>query len=210
MPKYSKTKYLKGACQHCDGHLEFLAEHIGMMVPCPHCGKETELELLPPPDEPTVPRRALVWSGIAILILVFGLGAALIALKRAQNWAQSQRLPTSVPAAVEPPRMEQKQAPTPSGTNSPAEQGFDASAVTVEKTRGSSLIYAVGTIKNTSDQQRFGVKVELELLDAGGRKLGGASDYRQVLEPGAQWQFKALVVDAKTVSAKISSIQEDK
>jgi len=106
--------------------------------------------------------------------------------------------------------MEQKEVPTPFGTNSLAEQGFDASAVTVEKTPGSSLIYAVGTIKNTTEHQRFGIKVELELLDSAGRKLGGASDYRQVLEPGAQWQFKALVVDAKTVSAKISSIQEDK
>jgi hypothetical protein len=210
MPKHSKTKYLKGVCQHCDGHLEFLAEHIGMMVPCPHCGKETELELLPPPEEPTVPRRALVWTGIAILILVVGLGAALIALKRAQNWAQSQRLPASVPAAVEAPPVEQKEAPTSSGTNSLAQQGYDVSAVAVEKTPGTSLIYAVGTIKNTTDHQRFGVKVELELLDAAGGKLGGASDYRQVLEPGAQWQFKALVVDAKTASAKISSIHEDK
>jgi len=210
MPKHSKTKYLKGVCQHCDGHLEFLAEHIGMMVPCPHCGKETELELLPPPEEPTVPHRALVWTGIAILILVFGLGAALIALKRAQNWAQSQRLPASTPLPVEAPRMEQKEVPTPSGTSSAAEQGFDVSVVTVEKTPGTSLIYAVGTIKNTTDHQRFGVKVELELLDAAGRKLGGASDYRQLLEPGAQWRFKALVVDAKTVSAKISSIHEDK
>src|SRR5437764_5048245 len=86
MPKMNKTKFLKGACEHCGGHLEFLAEHIGMVIDCPHCGKETELALLPPPEEPTVPRRALVWTAIAVVVLGLGLGGAMLALKRAQNW----------------------------------------------------------------------------------------------------------------------------
>lgn len=71
------------------------------------------------------------------------------------------------------------------------------------------MVYAAGTVKNSSNRKRFGVKVELALLDRAGQKLGTATDYRQVLEPGGQWRFKALVVDSKAVSAKLESIKED-
>jgi hypothetical protein len=81
--------------------------------------------------------------------------------------------------------------------------------VTIEKTPGSSLVYAVGTVKNPEVRQRFGVRVELDLLDARGEKVGTAKDYQQVLEPGAEWHFKALVVESKAASAKVAAIKED-
>jgi hypothetical protein len=203
----NRTKYLKGACQHCEGHLEFLADHVGMAVSCPHCGQETELMLLAPPEQPTVTSRALVWTGIAVIVLGLGLCAALYALKRAQTWAERQKQQTvAAPAAVGEPTASQ---PSEVPTNSPATDGLSASNITIEKTPGSSLVYAVGTLKNASDRQRFGVKVEIDLCNEAGQKVGTASDYRQVLAPGAQWDFKALVVDSKAVSAKISSIHED-
>ena len=201
MPKMSKTKYLKGACQHCQGHLEFPAELIGTVVPCPHCQQDTELLLLVATEEPTVPRRALIWTGIAVVILGLGLAGALAALKRAQRWAEQQKPQiATTPAAA---------APTPVGTNTLAQDELSASNITLEKTPGSSLVYATGTLKNPSNRQRFGVKVELELSDASGRKIGTATDYRQVLEPGAEWQFKALVVDSKAKTVKVASIKED-
>jgi hypothetical protein len=204
----NRTKYLKGACLHCEGHLEFPAEHIGTMVPCPHCGQDTELTLLAPSEQPTVTRRALLWTCIALIVLGLGFGAALVALKRAQRWAerQKQQGASAVPvplveAVTNPPGQE---AP-----NSSASEALAGSSVSLEKTHGSSLIYAVGTVKNPSNRQRFGVKVEVDLFNEAGQKTGTASDYRQVLAPGAQWDFKALVVDSKAVSAKISSIRED-
>ncbi len=202
----TRSKYLKGECQLCRGHLEFAVENIGMVVPCPHCGQETELRLAQPPEEATVPRRALVWTGIAVVILGLGLAGALVALKRAQKWAQRQNRPVGTIAMVDP---DTNSPPSPDETNSPAGDGLSASAVTLEKAPGTSLIYAVGTVKNTLNRQRFGLKVELDLSDAAGQKIGTASDYRQVLEPGSQWQFKALVVDSKTVSAKLTSVRED-
>ena len=203
----NRTKYLKGACQHCGGHLEFLADHIGMVVSCPHCGQETELMLLAPPEQPTLTRRALVWTGIAVIVLGLWLCAALFALKRAQTWAERKKQQTmAAPAPVGEPIASQ---PSEILTNSPATDGLSASNITIEKTPGSSLVYAVGTVKNVSDRQRFGVKVEIDLRNAAGQQVGTASDYRQVLAPGAQWDFKALVVDSKAVSAKISSIRED-
>jgi hypothetical protein len=205
----SKTKYLKGACLLCGGHLEFLADHIGMTVTCPHCQQETELQLLPVPEPPAVTRRALVWTALAVVILGLGLAAALVALNRAQRWAERQKhqaaaLPSSLsvesPTASPPGALE---------TNSASSNELSASSVTLEKTAGSSLVYAVGTLRNSSSRQRFGIKVELELADATGQKVGTASDYRSLLEPGAQWQFKALVVQPKAASAKVSSIYED-
>ena len=216
----SKTKYLKGECQHCAGHLEFLAEHIGMVVPCPHCQQETELLLPAPPEEPTVPRRALIWTGIAVVVLALGFVGALMALKRAERWAQRQKQQQSTgvgnidtPAANPAPvaaATTSEETNALQGQNAPGAQDLATSSVTIQKTPGSALRYAVGTLRNLSNRQRFGVKVEVELLDTNGQKVGTATDYRQVLEPSAEWQFKALVVESKTVSARISGIQEDK
>lgn len=202
----SKTKYLKGACQHCGGHLEYQADHIGMVVPCPHCQQETELSLLQPPDEPALPLRTLVWTGIAVVILGLGLVVAVVALKRAQHWAATRRYQAvairNAPVPAEP-------EPDTAGTNSPGQIDLSASPVTLETTPGSSLVYAVGTVQNPSSRQRFGVKVELDLLDASGEKIGTATDYRQLLDPNAQWKFKALVLTPKAASARVSSIRED-
>jgi hypothetical protein len=152
-----------------------------------------------------LPRRAIVWTIIAILILGGGLVASLIALKRAERWAAAHK------PAVESTNVQPSSAsPEPAKPSDAAVQnGFTASPVTLEKTSGTSLVYAVGTIRNTENRQRFGVKVELDLFDASGQKTGTAKDYQQLLEPGAQWAFKALVVPAATTTAKLASIKED-
>lgn len=80
--------------------------------------------------------------------------------------------------------------------------------VALEKT-GSRLIFAVGAIRNESDRQRFGVKVELDLFDAQEAKVGSASDYIQVMEPHKEWKFKAMVTDPKTARAEVAAIKED-
>jgi hypothetical protein len=202
----SRTKHIKGECQHCRGHLEFLVDNIGMVAACPHCGQQTELLLATPPEEPSISRKALVWTIVAVLILGFGLAASLVALKRAQRWAASRHKQQATPAAP---------ATSPDlGTNVPAQDAdapnqFRVSAVTLEKSPGTSLIYAVGAVSNLSSKQRFGVRVELDLLDAAGQKLGTAKDYQQVIEPGAEWHFKALVVDSKAKSARLVSVKED-
>ena len=182
-----------------------MVDHIGMTVPCPHCGEETDLVLPKPPEEPSIPARAIVWTVSALVVLGLGLAGSLIALKRAQRWAESQKHQSPV-AAAEPAPNNPTAAPA---TNSATGDELTAAEVSIDRAAGSSLIYAVGTIKNNSSRQRFGVKVELELSDASGNKIGTATDYKQVLEPAAQWQFKALVVDSKTKSAKVTAIHED-
>lgn len=75
--------------------------------------------------------------------------------------------------------------------------------------KGSRLVYVTGVLKNESDHQRFGVRVELDLLDATTNKVGTATDYRQMLEPRATWQFRALITDRRTVSARLAGVKED-
>ena len=109
------------------------------------------------------------------------------------------------PAAPEPPKE-------PKSPND-----LKVSALTIEKSKSSGkdkaktseLVYAVGTVKNESDWQRFGVKVICELFDANGANLGTATDYIQVIEPRKPWTFRALALDKKAVSAKLLTIKED-
>lgn len=78
------------------------------------------------------------------------------------------------------------------------------------KGSGSSLRYAVGTLKNDSDHARYGINIEVTLLDKNNQALPTkASDYLQMLEPRKEWRFRALVVDSKAVSAKVSSVREE-
>src|SRR5260370_17838869 len=98
--KMDQTKYLKGECCECGGHVEFPVEAAGMTIDCPHCGKPTELLLAAPPEEPSVPRMTIVWTLVAVLVLALGLAGALAAFNRAQKCAtrHKHQAPTRLPA----------------------------------------------------------------------------------------------------------------
>jgi hypothetical protein len=195
-----QTKYLKGECAHCGGHLEFPALSAGTLADCPHCGQATELLLARPPEEPTIPTKTLVWTIIAAVVLILGLVGALYALHLAKKRIVVNSGSLAPTNAAAPPLIE---------TNALSNAGFKAGTVQLEKAKGSSLIYAIGTLKNMENRQRFGVKVELDLFDASGKRIGEASDYQSVIETNGEWQFKALVVDSKrTATGKIRDIKE--
>ena len=56
---------LKGHCQSCGGHLEFMAGTVGDAILCPHCGESTVLSTAggPIPVPPPVAKAALAASG---------------------------------------------------------------------------------------------------------------------------------------------------
>jgi hypothetical protein len=198
----NQTRYLKGECSECRGHIEFPAEATGTTIECPHCGKPTDLLLAAPSAQPSLPRKKIILTVATITLLVLGLGAALVALNKAQDWMARQK-------PVPPPPVSPATNAQPTADDPATKAGFKVTPINLEKTKGSSLVYAVGTIANPAARQRFGVKVQIDLLDGSGEKLGVATDYQQVLEPKGKWQFKALVVDSKAVSAKLASIKED-
>lgn len=200
-----QTKYLKGECQHCRGHIEFPAESAGLTIDCPHCGKQTELLLALPKEEPTIPRATIVYTLIAIVILGAGLAGAMVALKMAQRKIAHKKEEVVIQTQPVPPTNAVSEPEDPI-----AQAGFRVSPVTIEKTKGSSLVYAVGTLTNASERQRFGVKILFDLFDENGQKVGTAKDYQQVIEPKGEWRFHALVVASKAASAKVTSVTEEK
>lgn len=201
----NQTKYLKGECQHCHGHIEFPAESTGLTIDCPHCGKQTELLLALPKDEPTIPRATIIYTVIAVIILAAGLAGAMIALKMAQRKVGhkkeeviAQAAPVTATNAV------------PDADDPIAQAGFQGGPITIEKTKGTSLVHAVGTLTNTFNRQRFGVKLQLDLFDENGQKIGAAKDYQQLIEPKGEWKFHAPVIVSKAASAKITAVTEEK
>src|SRR5262245_11930401 len=94
----NQTKYLLGPCGACGAMIRFPAQSIGSISKCPYCGKQTELSLAAPKQEPAVSRRAITYGIIAIVILVLGLVGAFIALNRAREWAARNR---TQPAAID-------------------------------------------------------------------------------------------------------------
>jgi len=190
------SKYLKGECQQCGGHIEFPAEAAGTTTECPHCGRTTDLMLAAPETESSVPTRAIVYTVIAIVVLVGGLIGTQIALKRAKRLVEQKNEIAPKPASLSP-------------TNATVTNSFRVSKITLEKTPGSSLVYAVGTVRNETNRRRFGVRVECEVFDDVGKKTGSAKDYQQTLEPKAEWRFRALVVGSNAATSKLASITED-
>jgi hypothetical protein len=87
-------------------------------------------------------------------------------------------------------------------------KNFTVSEVTIENS-GGRLIYAVGSLRNETTRQRFGVKVQLNLFNEAGKKIGTATDYTQIIEPKSEWNFRALITDPKTTRAEIAGIQEE-
>ncbi|HZV34631.1 MAG TPA: FxLYD domain-containing protein, partial [Verrucomicrobiae bacterium] len=112
------------------------------------------------------------------------------------------------PAATESNEVVAQATPkTPSRPKSPDD--LKVSAIELEKTKGSSLVYAVGTLTNDSDYDRYGIRVEVDLFNGKGKNIGTAKDYKDYLAPHQDWQFRALIPEPKAVKAQLASVKED-
>ena len=177
------TKRLTGVCSECGGSIQFPAELIGTMTQCPRCRKQTELTLAELPEEATVPRKVIVWTVVAVAVLVLALIVTVVGLRHLEKLA-----------------AQQKQG---------AAAGFQVSAFALEKGQGGNGTYAVGTVVNTTNRPRSQVTLELYLLDAGGHTSQVLRAFRPVLEPGAKWEIRLPVAgNSKAISAKMASIKE--
>ncbi|HWQ93750.1 MAG TPA: FxLYD domain-containing protein [Clostridia bacterium] len=193
-------KFLEGDCTECGKRLKYPAEIIGTVTKCPYCGKQTELLLAEPEHQSTVPRKAIIWTAIGIIILSGGLVGSMIALKKAQRWA-SKKEPSHSAAATTVPAPSQAIA-TPGQID-----GFAFSTVIFEKLPAGT--YAVGSATNLLNRPRLKVSVELELLDASGAKNGVAMDSTPRIEPGAAWRFRARVLVPAAVRATVGAFREE-
>ena len=217
-PFMSESNYLKCHCQSCGNSIEFPATGVGQTTSCPHCGQSTVLateasdaaDLLSAP----APKSRGKILGVSLIVLILtGAAIGLITLRSRTNsdaatQTQKNESTTDSPAPSAPPTATEPSAPSPA-TALKSIADLKPGTISLEKARGSSLVYAVGILRNDSTHQRFGVNIELELTDARGNKAGTAKDYRAVLEPRQEWRFRALVLDSKAVTAKMSSIREE-
>jgi len=172
-----------------------------MVIDCPHCGEPTPL--VPFPKRNPVAVVLVIGSIMIAMLVLIAAGATLYLSKSSKTDAAGE-----APSANPPPAHTNVPAAAPgqfTGLND-----FKVGKVTLKKADGSSLVYAVGTLKNDTSRQRFGVKIQLDLLDAQGAKIGTASDYVQILDPHKDWQFRALVTDAKAAGAKPVAVEEQK
>lgn len=203
-------KYLKCACSHCAGGIEFPPEGLGTTVPCPHCGQETELVLEATLTESNDSQHSKKWIVAGVIILVFGVFGAIGALVTAKVLARKKPLHPEVQSTAaqkSPSNPEKKPQPVSEPANTI--NNFAVFPVAIEKkARGSTLVYAVGTVRNETDKQRFGVTVEIDLLDGAGAKIGMAKDYKDIIEPHAEWKFRALLVVKNVAAARINTVRE--
>ena len=181
-----------------------------MTTPCPHCGWQTELTLETPPKVTARSPRNLKWAIAGVVILLVGLVGSVSAVLIAQKLAKKSGAQPVTSAGARATKRNRPADSAVPGRVKRAESiaGFSASEVRIEKTPGSSLVYASGTLNSESDEQRFNVTVEIDLFDSGGGKIGTAKDYKDVIEPRGQWIFRALVVHKNAASARIVAVRE--
>lgn len=212
----SAAEFLKGPCQHCGNSIEFPTDGIGQTTACPHCGQATELQ----PDVATTsdiarPTKKSSTAVIGIVVVVLVATGGVIAFKSLRQPGDTSASATATPAAEQVTASTKEtnriaEAAPSTKTSAPKSLAdLKTGAIAFEKAKGSSLVYAVGVLRNESDHQRFGVNIELELTDARGNKVGTAKDYRAVIEPRQEWRFRALVLDSKATTATVSAIREE-
>ena len=206
----ANNDFVKGACGHCGGHLEFPGHAAGQTVPCPHCGQATSLA--PTGAKSTTGgarKRWLVGLGVLGVVAIIVAGVCWYSQRAGQNGSAALRdLPPASaksPVAAAPPPAAAPKSLAVATTNEFAILPFD-----LEKTPGSSLVYVTGVVQNASARQRFGVKVTFGLGDTNDRALGTTTDYQAVMEPHGEWHFRAMVMESQTASARFTGIAEDK
>ncbi|MDB6111936.1 MAG: hypothetical protein JWR69_3686 [Pedosphaera sp.] len=224
-----ESKYFKAACDLCGAHIEFPDTAVGRMVNCPHCGEQTQLRSITKPglpdavppvaaevqaDSPLPPRKASnvgLIAGLVCVVLALSAVGIFLIKRTSPNPVVNATVEKPGDARTNSPALTNQPAPTVAAAPKAPKSSSDLKVgdIQLEKAKGSSLVYVVGTLNNDSDYQRFGIRIQLDLLNGEEAKLGTAQDYKDILEPRKSWKFRALVTDSKAVSAKLALIHED-
>jgi hypothetical protein len=179
-------------CPHCQGLVEIPGNAVAVELHCPHCGGPLDV-----PSQRSSPKWGLFWA------VVIAAGAAVVGLAY-WTFTRPKKVATASPA---PTIVATQRTSAPPTTATISTNNFTLSGIGFEKQ--GALRYLRGTLRNDLTRQRFGVKIQLDLVDVNEGRVGSASDYRAVLQPGEVWQFRALALEPAAVSATLVSITED-
>lgn len=78
------------------------------------------------------------------------------------------------------------------------------------KSKEGSLYFVNGMVVNNSKYRYLSVRIEFELLDKTGNSLGKTVDQLGILEPGKNWNFKAVAIDPDAVGYKFVGLSGQK
>jgi len=203
--------FAKCVCQHCGGHIEFPAHGAGQKIDCPHCKWPTMLSVSKAPSVEVgggraARKRVYMAFAIAAGVVVAATGVIYVLLNPNPN-LNPKDSSTVRPTNTNPVAAAPIEAPKPKPAPDPW-HGLKASSVILDKAGDGRLVYAIGTLTNDTPRQRFGVKVELDVLDENHAKLGTATDYTDVIEPAKVWKFRAMVTAKTAKTAKLTNVKE--
>ena len=193
---------LKCACVHCDQPIHYSAEEVGQIAECPNC-KEKSL-LPPPPAEPGAkPYRpasrmsSARWVAVGAFVLL--VAGALVLLPRLRHQEPAPTEAQSAPVALPQP-----------GVKGPRSlNDLKIGAFSLQPIRGSDSRIASGDIQNISQTYHRGIKVELELRDAQGLKVGSQDAFINELVPHGMWHVLARTSDPRAASVRVAGIKEE-
>ena len=217
-----EPEFFKCPCKECGNNIEFPESSARSTITCPHCGEWTELTAPKESAKTTInlgPALMILCPLLLFLVIAGAIHHFQYATPPKTDHSKPLPIAKSEPKPVPKPVVAPTNPPTQIATQavvqapivhrpkSPAD--LKAGEVTLEKSKGSSLVYAIGEVQNDSEYQRFSVRIELELISLKGAKLGTAADYKAIIEPHQTWHFHALIPDPKTVAAKLHSLTEE-
>lgn len=217
----NEPEYLRGRCDHCGGDIEFPENAVGQSTACPLCQQTTILVPIPatvgtaPAPAKGGRKRGVVFAMLGAIGIAVA-GVVMSSMRKSdsdgtttQTTNRSENTPTPSAASTTGTAPVATNTVPVSPTKPRSIEDLKTGPVSLEKAKNSSLVYAVGVLRNESDHQRFGVTVEVELTDARGNSAGTAKDYRAVIEPRQEWQFRALILNSKATAGTVAKIREE-
>jgi hypothetical protein len=200
------SQQLKCACVHCDEFINYSFEEAGQIAECPNCKQKS---LLPPPPEsanqgtrpPRVPSRTMSVRWVVIGAVGLLVAGALVVLPRLRHRdptpaaADAQTLPTVLPE--------------PTFKRPRSLNDLKIGSFSLEPLRGTDSRIVTGDIQNVSETLHRGVRVELEVRDAQGLKIGSLDAFINELAPHATWHVLARTSDPRAASVRVAGIKEE-
>ncbi|MDB6068361.1 MAG: hypothetical protein JWR26_4569 [Pedosphaera sp.] len=218
---------LKCTCGNCGEIIEYSPEAIGHAVECPKCKEQSLLPNPPTPEEIAAAaeakpvkkcpicgaemeaqesdcpvcdsrsrlKRSLIWGVTAALVL---LGVGWLFLKTFN--AAPARRPLAAPGVLLHPQVK-----GPKSLND-----LRVGKFSLQRRSGSNLVIATGDVENISENIHLRVRVDLDVLDAKGAKIGTVSAIAVELRPHSPpWHFLEPVSTRGAASVKFAGIKED-
>lgn len=182
---------IKDRCPNCAGHIAFPPALRGRSISCPHCGLRTVLGTPPNVWRPAgtgAPEAAAPAAPVQPTarrrsrVLAGVVGAVFLAGFALGGW-HWRRIAASKPAG-------------------PALEVLNYELQKKE----SGLTYVVGRVTNHTDGAFRSVRIELDLLGAGGNRITNLFDFKPELAPHSTWDVKTLVLENEAVSARLVGV----